>query len=104
MALVLAAGIMIATVAGGVDTQRLRRGLTHRNVPRAAGQAVEAVCQAANVPTVRPRTSGATTSESAARRIGERNAFAAPITARAPRNVQISGASAHASAARPKTT
>jgi hypothetical protein len=36
--------------------------------------------------------------------MGERKAFAAPITARAARKLQISGASAHPSAAAPKPT
>jgi hypothetical protein len=60
-----------------------------------------AVCAAAKVPTLRPRTSGATTSESAASRIGERKAFAAPMTARAAMKLQISGANAQASPAAP---
>jgi hypothetical protein len=60
-----------------------------------------AVCDAAKVPTLLPSTSGATTSERAASRIGERNAFAAPMTARAEMKLQISGANAHARAAAP---
>jgi hypothetical protein len=63
-----------------------------------------AVCAAAKVPTVRPRTCGAATSERAASRMGERNAFAAPIAARAPRKSQMFGTTAQARAARPNAT
>ncbi len=91
---------MTDTIA--TSTNASRQEISPSTPPRMGASVRPAVCAAANVPTVRPSTAGATTSESAARRMGERNALAAPITARAARKLQISGASAHASAAAPK--
>ena len=84
-------------------TTNASRQETSPSAPPIAGANVKpAVCHAAKVPTVRPSTSGATTSESAARRIGLRKALAAPMTARAARKIQMFGAKAQRSAAAPK--
>lgn len=50
VALALAGGVMVATVAGGVDSQRFRRGFNHRTVPRAVEQVIQAIDEAASAP------------------------------------------------------
>jgi hypothetical protein len=94
----LAGGTRASASATTAGTRKASRQSTSPSTPPHSGaSAIAAVCTAANVPTVRPRRSGATTSARPASISGVRNALATPWTARAPRKAPIDGANAHPS-------